>query len=61
MNEQGIRCNNRYQLEMDHAVIPFSRGGEHSLENLILSCSNHNSYRAHRTGIGYETTRQFTY
>ena len=49
------RCQSRYQLEIDHFIKPYSQGGDHSLDNLKLHCSQHNLYRASSIGIGLET------
>lgn len=41
----GQRCSARDRLELHH-VVPFARGGEHSVDNLRLFCSAHNGYQA---------------
>jgi hypothetical protein len=41
----GHRCSATARLEVHH-VVPFGRGGDHSVENLRLMCQSHNSYQA---------------
>ena len=43
--QDGRRCECRDGLELDH-VVPFARGGDHSLDNLRLLCRSHNGYAA---------------
>jgi hypothetical protein len=38
-------CGSRHGLQFDHRV-PFSWGGEHSVDNLALRCGAHNRFRA---------------
>jgi hypothetical protein len=38
-------CGNKHGLQFDH-VMPWSWGGEHSVENVTLSCGTHNRFRA---------------
>lgn len=44
---QGIRCESRRMLELDHRR-PRSRGGEDSAENLRLLCRSHNDAERRR-------------
>jgi 5-methylcytosine-specific restriction endonuclease McrA len=41
----GRACGTKHGLQLDH-IMPFSWGGEHSVENLTLSCGAHNRFRA---------------
>jgi 5-methylcytosine-specific restriction endonuclease McrA len=44
---EGIRCNSTWNLHIDH-IIPFARGGDHSLQNLRLLCGRHNQFEAEK-------------
>jgi 5-methylcytosine-specific restriction endonuclease McrA len=44
----GARCNSTWNLHIDH-IMPFARGGDHSLQNLRLLCGRHNQFEAERT------------
>ncbi len=57
--DQGVRCNSRYQLEIDHCKVPFALGGTHDLSNLRIVCSRHNSYLASQQNLGFEQTSYF--
>lgn len=57
----GVRCQSRYKLQVDHFVTPFSQGGENSIENCKIVCASHNAHRASVVGIGFETTTEFVY
>ncbi len=57
--EQGVRCNSRYQLEIDHCNVPFALGGTHELNNLRMVCSRHNAYSASQQNLGLELTSYF--
>lgn len=59
ISKEGVRCQSRYKLQIDHFEVPFSQGGENSIENCKLLCSNHNLHRASLMGIGFETTSKF--
>ncbi|MBT3983366.1 MAG: HNH endonuclease [Bacteriovoracaceae bacterium] len=37
------RCAESRNLEFDHHIIPYSKGGKNTLENLRLVCRNHNT------------------
>ena len=37
------RCTESKNLEFDHHIIPYSKGGKNTLENLRLVCKNHNT------------------
>jgi 5-methylcytosine-specific restriction endonuclease McrA len=41
----GIKCNSKWNLEIDH-IVPFARGGDHSVDNLRLLCARHNRLAA---------------
>jgi 5-methylcytosine-specific restriction endonuclease McrA len=43
----GRRCSERHGLEFDH-IVPYGRGGDHSVGNLRLACRAHNGYFAER-------------
>ena len=60
IGKNGVRCQSRYKLQIDHFEVPFSQGGENSIENCKLLCSSHNLHRASLAGIGFETTSKFT-
>lgn len=47
VDEQGRRCTERERLEFHHKGA-FGRGGDHSVDNLELSCRPHNAYLAER-------------
>lgn len=38
-------CGSTYAVEIDH-IIPFAKGGQHTLENLRLRCRTHNQLHA---------------
>ncbi len=40
----GRRCSSRHALELDH-IIPFSKGGASTADNLRLLCDAHNRWR----------------
>lgn len=42
-----IRCNSKWNLEIDH-IVPFARGGDNSPGNLRLLCGKHNRLEAER-------------
>ncbi len=49
----GHRCESREALEIDH-VVPVSKGGKPTLENLRLLCPAHNQYEANQVfGEGF--------
>jgi 5-methylcytosine-specific restriction endonuclease McrA len=47
----GRVCQSRYGLQFDH-LLPFSQGGAHTAQNLVLKCGAHNRYRAEKMGLG---------
>src|SRR5262249_353013 len=47
VSESGHRCETRHFLEFDH-VVPVSRGGQATVENLRLRCRAHNQLAAER-------------
>jgi hypothetical protein len=53
----GRRCNSRHQLEVHH-VEPFARGGEATVENLMLVCRRHNEHCA-RLDFGEDHMARF--
>jgi hypothetical protein len=46
----GRVCGSRHGLQLDH-IMPFSWGGEHSVDNLALRCGAHNRYCAEQMGL----------
>jgi 5-methylcytosine-specific restriction endonuclease McrA len=48
----GTKCNSTWNLQLDH-IVPFARGGDHSLSNLRLLCARHNKLEAEKA---YGTT-----
>jgi len=40
---QAGRCAESRNLEFDHHITPYSKGGKNTLENLRLVCKNHNT------------------
>jgi hypothetical protein len=52
-DEKGRRCTKRHDLEYHHRK-PFGRGGDHSPENVALSCRAHNALMAEQD-YGKET------
>lgn len=45
VDARGLRCNAMDRVEFHH-VVPFARGGDHSVENLRLLCGPHNGHQA---------------
>lgn len=43
--QSGRRCGSSYALEYDH-IVPYSKGGQTSIENLRLRCRPHNQLAA---------------
>jgi hypothetical protein len=43
--KSGRVCGTKHGLQLDH-IMPFSWGGEHSVDNLTLRCGAHNRFRA---------------
>jgi hypothetical protein len=43
----GRVCGSRHGLQLDH-LVPFSWGGDHTVENLALRCGSHNRFRANQ-------------
>jgi len=44
----GKRCNSTWDLEIDH-IVPYSRGGGNSPDNLRLLCRKHNIHQAEKS------------
>jgi hypothetical protein len=44
-DREGRRCPARERLEFHH-LIPFARGGDHSVSNIELRCATHNAHQA---------------
>ena len=55
----GKRCENRYQLQVDHRV-PLARGGGNDLENLRALCRTHNLLAARQWGLLQNVPKQKT-
>ena len=55
----GVRCNGRYQIQIDHHHQAFCFGGGNTIENLRYLCAQHNKLAAIEKGIGFETTSYF--
>jgi 5-methylcytosine-specific restriction endonuclease McrA len=47
VGNDGVRCNSSWNLEIDH-IIPYAKGGNHSIDNLRLLCAKHNNLEAER-------------
>ena len=45
VDSRGRRCSERYRLQFHHHQ-PFGRGGDHSPENVHMTCPTHNAYLA---------------
>ncbi len=43
----GVRCNSTWNLHIDH-IMPYAKGGDHSIHNLRLLCAKHNHLEAER-------------
>jgi hypothetical protein len=52
----GELCGSRHRLEYDH-IVPFSEGGEATVENIQLRCSAHNQLEAERR-LGQEFMKE---
>jgi len=48
LDESGRRCTETNHLEYHHNDRPYGRGGDHSVENVQLTCRTHNRYLAER-------------
>lgn len=59
VGKDGVRCQSRYRLQVDHFKTPFSQGGTNSIENCKMLCANHNLHRASLAGIGFERITTF--
>jgi 5-methylcytosine-specific restriction endonuclease McrA len=44
----GHTCGDRYMVEIDH-LIPWAKGGPHTVDNLALKCRRHNMLAAERS------------
>jgi 5-methylcytosine-specific restriction endonuclease McrA len=51
----GRRCDERSYLEYHHAIVPFARGGEATVDNIALRCRAHNEYEAELLFGQYES------
>jgi hypothetical protein len=57
VNQEGVRCQSKHQLEVDHKI-PWSQGGTHKFENLQVMCRSHNLFRTKEThGFWYQARR----
>jgi len=53
VSDDGMRCEERRALEVDH-IVPVARGGESSVANLRLRCRAHNQLEAEQLfGAGF--------
>ncbi len=52
-----IRCNSKWNLQIDH-IVPFARGGDNSPGNLRLLCGKHNRLEAERA-FGSQHMKRF--
>lgn len=43
----GVRCDSRWDLELDH-IVPYAESGASTVENLRLRCRAHNLYSAEK-------------
>jgi len=50
IGEDGHLCGSKKFLQPHH-IIPFAKGGKHTLENLSLRCRTHNLYEAEKEGL----------
>ena len=48
VSKDGRRCGSRWQLEYDH-IVPVSRGGKSTVENVRVACRAHNFFHAEET------------
>jgi len=46
VDARGRRCTARDRLEFHHHGVPFGRGGDHSPDNVFLTCRTHNALMA---------------
>ena len=47
VSAEGVRCDSRHDLEVDH-IVPFGKGGSRNISNLRMLCSCHNQYAAYK-------------
>jgi 5-methylcytosine-specific restriction endonuclease McrA len=47
VSPDGTRCNSSWNLQIDH-IVPYARGGGHTIDNLRLLCAKHNRLEAER-------------
>ena len=53
VSDDGVRCEERRALELDH-IVPVARGGDSSVANLRLRCRAHNQLEAEKLfGAGF--------
>ena len=53
VSDDGVRCEERRALELDH-IVPVARGGESTVANLRLRCRAHNQLEAENVfGAGF--------
>ena len=58
VSENGVRCEERRALELDH-ILPVARGGESTVANLRLRCRSHNQLEAEQVfGAGFMQERR---
>jgi len=58
VSENGVRCEERRALELDH-ILPVARGGESTVANLRLRCRPHNQLEAEQVfGAGFMQQRR---
>ena len=57
INSEGKRCEAQHHLEFDH-LVPFAKGGQSTVDNLILKCRAHN-FLAAREQFGTEFMKRY--
>jgi 5-methylcytosine-specific restriction endonuclease McrA len=50
-------CSTRHSITQDH-LVPISRGGDHTLTNVVPACGSHNYSKVDKTALEYLLSRQ---